>query len=92
MNTQENPFRWIEIYVKDMERAKKFYESVFQFKLEKIESPASMQNEVELWAFPMSKESLGASGALVKMKGFENNGCGVIPYFGSADCSIETKR
>ena len=46
-----NPVVWFEIYVQDMERAKTFYESVFQIKLEKVNNP-----ELELWSFPMSMD------------------------------------
>ena len=45
-----NPVVWFEIYVQDMERAKKFYEAVFQTELEKLNNP-----ELEMWAFPMPK-------------------------------------
>ena len=71
-----NPIIWCEIYVQDMDRAKSFYESVFQVKLEKLESP-----EIEMWAFPMTMDAVGASGALVKMDGVESGGSGTIPYF-----------
>ena len=36
---QSNPVRWFEIYVQEMDRAKDFYESVFQVKLEKLDTP-----------------------------------------------------
>jgi len=36
---ESNPVRWFEIYVQDIGRAKSFYESVFQLKLEKLDSP-----------------------------------------------------
>jgi len=36
---QNNPVIWFEIYVQDMERAKRFYESVFQVKLERLNAP-----------------------------------------------------
>ena len=61
-----NPVGWFEIYVQDMDRAKRFYESVFQVKLERLNSPAEMK--IELWSFPMAKDQMGASGALVKME------------------------
>ena len=61
-----NPVGWFEIYVQDMDRAKRFYESVFQVKLERLDSPAEMK--IELWSFPMAKDQMGASGALVKMQ------------------------
>ena len=49
-----NPFRWVEIYVQDMARARKFYETVCKLKLEKLPSP-----EAELWAFPMAPNAAG---------------------------------
>ncbi len=82
-----NPFRWVEIYVDDMERAKKFYEQVFQTKLERLENP-----EPEIWSFPMSREIVGAAGALVKMEGFSAGRNSVIPYFGCEECSVEAAR
>jgi catechol-2,3-dioxygenase len=33
-----NAFAWVEIDVEDLERAKAFYEAVFSFQLEKLES------------------------------------------------------
>ena len=37
-----NPFTWVEIYVQDLERAKTFYEAVFDFKLEKLQTEIPM--------------------------------------------------
>jgi uncharacterized protein len=88
---QQNPVRWFEIYVKDIERAKKFYESVFQLKLEKLLSPAEA-GELEMWSFPSDKDGWGCSGALVRMKGAEPHGFGTIVYFASDDCAIEERR
>ena len=34
-----NPVGWFEIYVQDMERATKFYETVLDTKLEALETP-----------------------------------------------------
>ena len=84
---QSNPVNWFEIYVQDMGRAKSFYESVFQLKLEKLNNP-----ELEIWAFPMMKDQFGASGALVKMEGFPSGGNSTLVYFHCADCSIEAAR
>lgn len=88
----QNPFRWVEIYVQDIPRAKAFYESVFQFKLEALPNPNPTEMEIEMWAFPMSKDTPGASGALVKMASVPSGGCGTVAYFGSADCSVEEGR
>ena len=85
-----NPFRWIEIYVDDMPRAKKFYEQFLQLSLQKLDPPPGMN--CELYAFPMSMDGTGASGALVKMEGVSAGRNSVIPYFSSADCSVEAER
>lgn len=85
-----NPVGWFEIYVQDIDRAKHFYESVFQFKLERLNSPAG--SEIELWAFPMVKGGSGAPGALVKMEGGPSGGNCVLVYFMCADCAIEAAR
>lgn len=82
-----NPIGWFEIYVQDMARAKRFYESVLQVKLEKLDSP-----EVEMWSFPMSMDHYGASGALVKMEGFPSGGNSTLVYFSCTDCAVEAGR
>lgn len=87
---QHNPVGWFEIYVQDMERAKRFYESVFQTKLERLDSPATMP--VELWSFPMVKDRMGASGALVKMADGPSDGNCVLVYFSCVDCATEATR
>jgi uncharacterized protein len=82
-----NPIIWCEIYVQDMDRAKRFYESVFQVKMEKLESP-----EIDMWAFPMTMDTVGASGALVKMDGVKSGGSGTIPYFHCDEVAVESER
>lgn len=82
-----NPVGWFEIYVQDMERAKRFYESVFQTKLQKLEDP-----ETEMWAFPMNMEGWGTSGSLVKMAGVPSGGNSTLVYFSCVDCAIEAGR
>ena len=79
-----NPVIWFEIYVQDIPRAKAFYESVFQVKLERLNSPG-----IEMWSFPMSMERTGASGALVKREGVSSGGNSTLVYFSCADCAIE---
>ena len=78
---------WFEIYVQDLARAKAFYESVFQLKLERLNSP-----DVELWAFPMEMGKWGAGGALVKMEGVSSGGNSTIIYFSCEDCAVESAR
>jgi len=82
-----NPVGCFEIYVQDMERAKAFYEAVFQGKLEQISTP-----DMEMWAFPMSEQGYGAAGALAKMEGSASGGSGTLVYFKCEDCAVETAR
>ena len=81
-----NPVRWFEIYVQDMSRAKKFYESVFQVSLQKLNT------EIDIWAFPMVKDQMGTGGALVKMEGFPSGRNSVLIYFACEDCAMEADR
>lgn len=87
---EENPIRWFEIYVRDIQRAKKFYETVLDINLELLKNPGPGVDE--MWQFPMQQGLPGATGALVKMKGVESGNNSVIIYFGCADCAIEAKR
>ena len=84
---ENNPVGWFEIYVREMERAKAFYENVLDVELEKLESP-----EIEMWAFPMDMEKTGASGALVKAPGVTPGGNSILVYFSSRDCAVEEAR
>ncbi len=65
-----NPVIWFEIFVQDMQRAKAFYESVFQVKLERLEN----NPDIEMWAFPMAMDRAGVGGTLVKMDGAVSGG------------------
>jgi predicted enzyme related to lactoylglutathione lyase len=82
-----NPVGWFEIYVQDMERAKKFYESVLQTKLQKLNSP-----EIEMWSFPGNMESYGTPGSLVRIPGVPSGGNSTLVYFSCADCAVEIGR
>lgn len=84
-----NPVVWFEIYVRDMARAKQFYEAVFGLTLTQLESPIP---GMELWAFPMQQDVPGATGALVRMEGKDPGGGGTLIYFSCADCSVEAAK
>lgn len=84
-----NPVVWFEIYVSDMQRAKRFYEEVFQTKLDKLDSPAP---DIEMWSFPMEMKAEGAAGALCKMKGFSPGTSSTLIYFACDDCAVEEAR
>lgn len=85
---QPNQCVWFEIYVEDMPRAKKFYETVFQTVLTEI--PAA---ELEMCAFPLvNAHGYGAHGALVRMDGVKSGGNSTVVYFACEDCAIEAER
>ncbi|MBU0594280.1 MAG: VOC family protein [Gammaproteobacteria bacterium] len=84
---KNNPVVWFEIYVQDMDRARKFYETVLQLKLEKMDSP-----EVEMWSFPAEMDRWGAGGSLVKMDGVPSGGNSVLIYFSCEDCKAGESR
>ncbi len=86
---KSNPVAWFEIYVQDMDRAKRFYQSVFQTTLQPLKAPFS---GIELWMFSAERGGPGAGGALVKMAGFTPGAGGTIVYFHSEDCAIEEAR
>lgn len=84
-----------EIYVEDMDRAKAFYEAVFETTLEQMPNPTP-EIQMDMWFFPMDKESgmnsYGAGGMLVKMEGFAPGAGGTLVYFGCDDCAIQVER
>ncbi|MDX2109666.1 MAG: VOC family protein [Verrucomicrobiota bacterium] len=90
MNTRCNPVGWFELYVKDMARAKAFYEKTFEVTLQHLPSPAGIP--IEMWAFPMEMNASGCPGALVKMECKDPGDGGTIIYFSCPDCAVETAR
>ncbi len=93
MDTQNknpnNPVIWFEIYVDDLTRAQKFYETVLDIKMEKMDSPAS---DTKMVAFPMKMDLPNISGTLVKMEGLKSGGSSTIVYFDTQECSNEEAR
>lgn len=87
-----NPVVWFEIYVHDMARAQKFYEAVFQCKLEPLAMPEGEASDLQMLAFPMEMNGPGAGGTLCKMEGMSPGGGGTIVYFGCDDCAVEQGR
>jgi len=83
-----NPVGWFEIYVQEMDRAKAFYQAVFDVELARLESPPGL----EMWAFPMQPNSYGAPGALVKLEGCGSGDNSVLVYFSCADCAVQAAR
>ena len=86
----KNPVGWFDIYVADMARAQKFYESVLDVKLEDLAD--TMDPNVIMKLFPSDMEKYGASGALVYMEGAPVGQNSVVVYFSCDDCSVEESR
>ena len=82
-----NPVRWFEIYVQDIARARAFYETVFDTKLTRLNSPV-----IEMWAFPPVKDQTGSSGALVANPAVPSGGNSTLVYFACDDCAVEGAR
>ncbi len=82
-----NAVGWFEIYVNDMQRAKTFYEAVFQLKLEQMPAP-----DLEMYAFTGDMNTYGAMGALCRMPEMPAGNNSVIVYFSCDDCAVEEAR
>ena len=87
MSAQKNPVGWFEIPVKDMARAKSFYEHVFGLDLEEHR----MGPLLMAW-FPMEEGVAGAAGSLVKGEGYEPSDKGVLVYFTAPDIDAALAR
>jgi predicted enzyme related to lactoylglutathione lyase len=97
-----NPVGWFEIYVQDMDRAKAFYETIFEVQLARLAQPEAADGQpapqqtvtggLDMWTFPMQSEGYGAPGALVRMEGFDSGANSVLVYFGCDDCAVEAGR
>ncbi|MDB5121520.1 MAG: hypothetical protein JWN56_2738 [Sphingobacteriales bacterium] len=94
----KNPFVWTEIYVEDLARAQKFYETVLDIQMQAVPMPEGMDivegsdNYVELVFFPINMDAAGISGALVKSAMFKPGVGGTLIYFACEDCATEISR
>lgn len=86
----KNPVGWFEIYVNDLNRAKKFYESVLEVDLDVLGDPTD--SNIKMLSFPSDMEKYGASGTLVKMEGFPAGGNSTLVYFSCENCAVEEAR
>lgn len=87
---KNNVMGWFEIPVLDMDRAIKFYESVFDFKMQR-----EKLGDLDMGWFPWNMEAYGSAGSLVYAPGFyKPNVDGVLIYLtaNSGDVSIELGR
>jgi predicted enzyme related to lactoylglutathione lyase len=87
----KNPFTWVEIYVSDMSRAQKFYESVLNINMVPMQTPGAF-GDLEMVSFPWVEGGNNISGALCKMTDMPPGNGGTLVYFGCDDCSVELSR
>lgn len=82
-----NPVCWFDIHVSNLDRAKKFYESVFDLKLTDLPVEWGKQS-----TFPFQDEGSDATGALVESDNRTQHGNNTVVYFSSSDCVTELAR
>jgi predicted enzyme related to lactoylglutathione lyase len=89
-----NPVGWFEIYVQDMARGQKFYETVLDIKMSDLPTPT--EDEFKMMMFTSldenAMEKVGSTGALVHMPGMPSGGNSTVVYFITEDCSVEEGR
>jgi predicted enzyme related to lactoylglutathione lyase len=78
---------WFEIPVKDLDRAIKFYEKVFDVKL----SPEEMGG-MKMALFPFTQDAPGAAGSLIKGESYEPSHAGTVVYFSVEDIPETLRR
>ena len=83
---KSNPVVYFEIPVIDMDRATKFYSTVFNFKFD-----TTIIDNNEMALFPFIQENSGISGALAKGEIYKPTKDGVLIYFNTANMD-ETLR
>jgi predicted enzyme related to lactoylglutathione lyase len=86
---EHNMVGWFEIPVTDMQRARAFYEGVFEVVIE-----VHQLGELEMGWFPMADDKKGASGSLVKQPDFyiPSSTAGVVIYFSCKDVAASLER
>jgi len=85
--TQINAVNWFEIPVKDIERSRKFYETVLGTKL----TPEEM-GPFTMAFFPMTQGAQGTAGSLIKGESYEPSHAGTVVYFSVEDIEETLRR
>lgn len=82
-----NPVGWFDLNVANLDRAKKFYETVFNVNLTDLPIEWGKQS-----LFPFNHESPNISGALVEKADFVPSSNNTVIYFETEDCVAEEQR
>ncbi|OFY89269.1 MAG: lactoylglutathione lyase, partial [Bacteroidetes bacterium RIFCSPLOWO2_12_FULL_31_6] len=85
------PFTWVEIYVEDMSRAQKFYETILEIQMMELPIPQGM-DDFQMLSFPWAEGKANISGALVKTSMMKAGTGGTVVYFACDDCAVEESR
>ncbi len=76
MDGKVNIINWFEVYVNDIARAKKFYETIFEIKMDQME-----MNGMQMAFFPMEQTGGKVSGSLVQHEMRKPSEQGAMLYF-----------
>jgi len=82
-----NPVAWFEIPVRDMKRARAFYEKLLGVRLDE-----HRHGSLEMAFFPMERRGVGAAGSLVAGEGYEPALEGTTVYFSVEDIAAALDR
>ena len=85
--TNTNPVGWFDLNVANLNRAKKFYETVFNVEL--TDAPIEWGKQS---FFPFNHESPNISGALVEKSDFVPSSNNTVIYFETEDITSEEQR
>ena len=86
MENLKNSLNWFEIPVKDFERAKKFYSTIYDY-----EMPSTVMGETTLGFLLVEQGGIG--GAIAMGPGYEPSGSGTLVYLnGGEDLQIVLDR
>lgn len=86
----KNPVNWFEIYVDDMARARKFYETVLGKEMIDLPMPEGFNDRMV--SFPWVQGGENATGALVQSKMMKAGGNSTLVYFQTEECLAEQNR
>lgn len=80
-----NAAGWFEIYVRDLSRARSFYEGV-------LGRPLHPLPGIDMLMFDQDRTRHGAAGALVSHESMLPGGNSTVIYFSCMDCAVEESR
>lgn len=85
--TRSNPVGWFDIHVANFDRAKQFYQTVFNVQL--VDLPIEWGKQA---LFPFNHEHPNISGALVEKTDMKPSANTTVIYFETEDCLSEEQR